>query len=192
MKNSRKSKRKRPTLQEAEQFHELGIDAGMRTPDYISIAERKKRLECLSVDIENRLKKHLPRTRNLELVILKCHLLIEFMFNQYIDLIAPTEGLIEKERFSFKQKQTLMHMLGFPADPLLLPSTDLLNILRNQVAHTLSVDRKIIDKLIRLNAEDQKGCSRLTDPKRVAYLKQLTKFHCGMILGVIKGMHAAE
>jgi hypothetical protein len=141
-----KSRRRRPNIQEAEKYLKRGIGSGMRSDDYVSIAERKLRLGLLADKLSNKLKEHMPRSRNLELVILKCHFLVEFMFNQYIDLIAPTERFVEgsnksEARFTFKQKEILAHMLGFPSDPIFPPSIDLLNTILNLVAHTLEVDR---------------------------------------------------
>ncbi|MBI4691216.1 MAG: hypothetical protein HY754_13275 [Nitrospirae bacterium] len=179
-------------MREAEEFRSRGIAVGMNATDYVSVAERQERVAKLSGDLEQILKTNLPKTRNLDIVILKCHLIIEFMFNQYIDLIAPTEGIIENERFTFKQKQTLVHLLGFPADPLFMPSIDILNTLRNQVAHTLSIDRKMIDKLIRLNAEDPKEANHLTDSQRATWLKHITKILCWMMLGAIEAKHETE
>jgi len=164
----------------------------MPAEDYISVTERKKRLLRLENEIKEKLKEHIPRSRNLELVILKCHLLVEFMFNQYIDLIAHTEGVIESERFTFKQKETLMHMLGFPSDPVFFPTVDLLNSIRNAVAHTLTIDRKKIDHLIRINSEVPEDAKRLTDNQRATALKQITTFLCGQMLGVIRGVHQVQ
>lgn len=164
----------------------------MRAEDYVSVAERKIRLTQLADELEEKLKNHLPRSRNLELVILKCHLLIEFMFNQYVDLMAPTEGVIKSERFTFKQKETLVHMLGFPSDPVFFPSIDLLNSIRNSVAHTLAIDRKKIDHLILINSEDPDDAKGLTDNQRATGLKQITKFLCWQMLGVIEAKHEIE
>ena len=164
----------------------------MRTEDYVSTAERKKRLAQLADELEEKLKSHLPRSRNLELVILKCHLLVEFMFDQYIDLIAPTEGVIESERFTFKQKESLVHMLGFPCDPLFFPSIDLLNTIRNSIAHNLSIDRKKIDYLIQINTEDPEKAEKFTDNLRISALKSITKSLCFMMLGAIEARHESE
>jgi hypothetical protein len=114
------------------------------------------------------------------------------MFNQFIDLMAPTEGVIETERFTFKQKESLVHLLGFPPDPLFFPSVDLLNNIRNQVAHTLMVDRALIDKLIQINSEEPCEVRNLTDAKRVTALKAITRFMCEQMLGTIEGMQAVE
>ena len=164
----------------------------MDTQDYVSVADRKRRLAQVRKEIEEKLKQHLPRSRNLELVILKCHLLVEFMFEQYIDLVAPIEGVIKAERFTFKQKEALVHMLGFPSDPVFFPSIDLLNTVRNSVAHRLAIDREKIDDLVRINSEGPYTARGLTDGERATALKQITRFLCGQMLGVIEGMHAVE
>ena len=192
MKRFHKSRRKRPNQKEAEEWLKRGIGGGMTSSDYVSITERKQSLAKLSEDIQQKLKSHLPRSRNLEIVILKCHILIEYMFDQFIDLIAPTEGVIENERFTFKQKESIVYMLGFPADPVFFPSIDLLNTIRNQVAHTLSVDRALIDKLIRINSEDPDDVKGLSDQQRASAIKQITKFLCGEMLGGIEAKHEME
>ena len=192
MKRFHKSRRKRPNLKEAEEWFKRGIGDGMAPSDYVSITERKQRLAKLSEEFEQMLKSHLSRSRNLEIVILKCHILIEYMFNQFIDLIAPTEGVIENERFTFKQKESIVHMLGFPAAPVFFPSIDLLNTIRNRVAHTLSVDRALIDKLIRINSEDPDDVRGLSDQQRASAIKRITAFLCGEMLGVIEAKHEME
>jgi hypothetical protein len=187
-----RSRRKRPTLQEAEQFIKNGHGSGMRTEDYVPVGERKKRLIALAAELEAKLKQHLPRSRNLELVVLKCHLLVEYMFNQYIDLIAPTEGVIDAERFTFKQKESLVHMLGFPPNPYFFPTADLLNSIRNTVAHTLTIDRQKVDKLILLNSEHPEDAKGLSDTQRSSALKSITKFMCWQMLGAIEAKHEIE
>lgn len=192
MKRFHRSKRKRPNLQEAESFIKKGIGGGMGADDYVSVAEREVRLAQLAAELKDKIKDHLPRSRNLELVILKSHLVLEYMFNQYIDLMAPTEGATESERFTFKQKETLVHMLGFPSDPCFFPSVDLLNSIRNSVAHTLAMDRAKIDHLIRINSEDPKEVDGLTDIQRAGAVKQIVKFMCWQLLGVIEAKHHLE
>lgn len=177
---------------EAHHFLTKGHASGMRKSDYVSAEDRKERLKKLSENLEGKIKAHIPRSRNLDLVILKCHLIIEYMFDEFIDLMAPTEGGTRNERFTFKQKESLVHMLGFPADPAFFPSIDMFNKLRNQVAHTLEVDRATIDDLIRINSENPQDVKDLDDTERAKAIKQITKFICFMMLGVIEGMHAVE
>ncbi len=192
MNSFHRSRRKRPTLQEAEQYIKNGYGYCMRAEDYVPVAERKKRLIALAPELEAKFKQHIPRSRNLELVVLKCHLLVEYMFNQYIDLIAPTEGVIDAERFTFKQKVSLVHMLGLPPDPRFLPTADLLNSIRNGVAHTLTIDRQKIDELILVNSGDPEDVRGLSDAQRSSALKSITRFMCWKMLGVIEAKHEME
>ena len=185
-----KSRRKRPNLQEAHDFIRKGHGFGMRSSDYVTVEERKQRIRELSDGLKTKIKAHIPLSRNLELVILKCHLLIEYMFDEFIDLMAPTEGAIKNERFTFKQKEALVHMLGFPGNPIFLPTVDLLNKIRNQVAHTLEINRDTIDELIKLNSEEPDCINGIDDAERTKAIKQITKFMCFHIHGVIEGMHA--
>lgn len=162
----------------------------MKSSDHVTVEERKQRISDLSDGLKTKIKSHIPRSKNLELVILKCHLLLEYMFDEFIDLMAPTEGVIQNERFSFKQKEALVHMLGFPAGPIFLPTVDLLNKIRNQVAHTLEINRDNIDELIRLNFENPDEVAVIDDAERTKAIKQITRCMCFHVLGVIEGMHS--
>ena len=66
----------------------------------------------------------------------------------------------------------------------------LLNKIRNQVAHTLEINRDTIDELIKLNSEEPDCINGIDDAERTKAIKQITKFTCFHILGVIVGMHA--
>jgi hypothetical protein len=83
-------------------------------------------------------------------------------------------------------------MLGFPSDPLFFPSIDLLNTIRNSIAHTLSIDRKKIDHLIQINSEDPKKVEKFTDNLRISALKSITKYLCLIMLGTIEAKHESE
>jgi hypothetical protein len=70
---------------------------------------------------------------------------------------------------------------------------DLLNQIRNQVAHTLTLDRRLIDRLIRINNDDPEDLPKaLTDAQRATALKQITRFFCGKVLGVIEAKQYIE
>ena len=192
MRRFSRSRRKRPNLAEAEEFLRRGHGVNMAASHYVSVEERRQRLAKLAQEVPALLRAELAKVRSLDLAVLKCHLLLEFMLNQFIDLTAPTEGALGDARLSFKQKPAVAHALGLPADPLFLPSLDLLNTIRNQVAHTLAPNRALIDKLVRINSEEPDEVQNLTDAQRVAALKQITRFCCAKMLGMIEGLHAVE
>jgi len=184
-----KIRKKRPSLQDAHDSQKKGIYNCMRDIDYVTIEDRKRRIQELQDKTVNMIKKHIPRSRNLELVILKCHLLIEYMLDEFIDLMAPTEGALKNDKFGFKQKVIIIHMLGFPWDPTTLPSIELFNQIRNQIAHNLEINRKKIDELIRLNTEGPYPKQDINDIDRIRALKSITSFICGCILGSIEMAH---
>ncbi len=184
-------KRKRPNLKDAEEYLRVG-HWGVEKSDYVTPTERRKRLDVLATRLEAIIKEHVSSVRRLDLAILKCHLVTEFMLNEFIDLMAKSEGALDEERFTYRQKELLIHMLGFPLDPLIIPSLDLLNTLRNQAAHTLSINRDLLDKLIRINSDYPEGLGELTDVKRVSELKQITKSICWRMLGTVDALSSLE
>lgn len=183
-----KTKIERPTQKDAlefikEGFYHVGSDK------FVSSSERVRELEKLSRNIQEFLKNQIPKSKNLDLVILKCHLLIEYMMDQLINLFSKHKIDITKERFTFYQKISLLHILGFPADPTILPSIEIINKLRNQVAHTLSIDRGLIDTLLKINCEDPDSFRTPNDNERAGGIKSITKFICGALMGIIEAHH---
>ncbi|MCA9252655.1 MAG: hypothetical protein R3E58_15285 [Phycisphaerae bacterium] len=133
----------------------------------------------------------MSKVRNLDILVIKCHLVVEFVLNQFIDLAAPREGLLEIERFSFKQKAAIVFMLEFSADPVFWSNIDLLNSVRNKFAHRLEVDRDEIDRMIRLNFrdfEDSEWVANLTEARRISALKSITGAMCWYLLGFVEGI----
>ncbi len=184
----RKSIKTRPTEKEALEFLSRGYYS-IGPKDYISAKDRIEELKRLSNTIRVLLNKEIPKGRNLDLVILKCHILIEFMMNQYINLLSESKVDVTKERFTISQKLTIVHMLGFIFDPLILPSIEIINKLRNQVAHRLTIDRGLIDKLLKINSEDPDTFIEPNDAERAKGIKSITRFICYAFLGVIEAKH---
>jgi hypothetical protein len=176
-------KNPRPTLKDALAFRHKGT---FSCADFVSWEEREKALQDFAGEAEALLRAHLPRTRSLVLAILTCHIIVEFMLNKFIEFAAVAQTDISKERFSFAQKLSLFHMFGFAPDPTVIPSLDLLNRLRNQVAHSLDLDRKQIDVLIGINSEDPRDTDGLDDRKRIRAIKLITTFICGQIVGSLE------
>jgi hypothetical protein len=182
-------KKNRPTIQDALEFRRVGT-YGVSANDFVSWEDRQKALDEFTRETESLFRTHLPRTRNLVLAILVCHIIVEFTLNKFIEFAAPAQTNVTRERFSFAQKISILHMLGFPPDPSLIPSLDILNRLRNQVAHTLDLDREQVDLLIRINDGESNERKTLDDRARVKAVKLITRFICGHIAGVIYGMNA--
>lgn len=182
-------RKSRPRLKDALEYHAKGSYSGGSSEDYVTAQERVTRLSEVKQEIDELVKRHIPRSTDLTLVLLKCHIILEFVANRFLELAAPTEVDFTKERFTFIQKITLLHAFGLPPDPVILPTLELLNELRNQAAHSLSIDRQKLDLLIRLNSDDPSEAKGLDDKARAKWLKAITQFTAGVIIGNLEGLH---
>jgi hypothetical protein len=183
-------RRLRPTVQDAEAFL-VGRPHAVWKTDYVTASERVTRIDALRSRLKLLIKEHLPARLQLDFVILKGHLLVEFTLTEYIGLRSHYEYDVSTERLSFVQKMAVAHMLGFPLDPLIMPSLELLNRLRNQVAHGLDFDRGQVDKLLRFFAEDPDERPTHTDQSRVREMRRAVEHLVWAMLGVIEGQHVA-
>jgi len=181
-------RRGRPTLADAEAFL-LGRPHGVWKSDYVSPKERLLRLAELRSQLKRLLRANLPSGPRLDLLILKAHLLVEFMLTQYIALRSYYEYDVSVERLTFPQKMAVAHILGYPLDPVLMPSLELLNRLRNQVAHGFELDRAVIDRFLRLYAEDPEAVADHTDRRRAGDLRSTLRTIVWGMLGVIEAQH---
>lgn len=82
---------------------------------------------------------------DIETVILKGHLLLEYVLNGYIERnnLDINEGY---QGFSFAQKLKMYEIFGTSS---LIPELKMLNKLRNDIAHTFELNRQLVNKLIR-------------------------------------------
>jgi hypothetical protein len=88
-------------------------------------------------------------------------------------------------KLTFEEKTNVAYMLGLGIkDPLLLPSIELLNRIRNDIAHRLTVDEKKLDELIRINSDQYHEKHTFTLRERLRGLKSITWCTCGMIIGL--------
>lgn len=183
---SAKLRKPKPTLKEAEKFRKVGHYSVLEK-DYIKFKERIEDISKSKNEIEKLIKRELPKVRRLDLVILKCHILLEYMLNQYIRFVGNNEYDISKDRFSFSNKIIIAHILGLPPDPTFIPSLEIINKLRNQVAHTMSLNRELIDTLIKINSDKEDIPKEIDDKFRAIAIREITKFYCGAFLGAIEG-----
>lgn len=178
-----KSKKKRPSLQDAHDYAKGG-NYGFSAEDYITSEEKEKMLDEFTELLENRIKKELPRSRRLDLTILKCHIIVEFALNKFIEFKCQSTIDIGNERFTFADKITLAYMLGLIGHPTIIPSIELLNKLRNDVAHKLIINTPKIDELLRINSDHYESFKSPSDAERLRGIKNVTYGICGFIMGV--------
>ena len=100
-------------------------------------------------------------------------------------LVAP-----DNLRFTFSEKLEIAILHGFGnGEPTSVPSVELLNRIRNQVAHRFSFDLQLVNELIRINSENI-DVGRLTDRQRIACLRRWCYFICGKTAGYLQAIIA--
>jgi hypothetical protein len=87
----------------------------------------------------SRFQRYLPKGRDVTLIILRGHLLVEEELNELLELLVHNPQHLQKARLSFAQRVRLVHAL-YPArgasEPLMV-AIEKLNSLRNSLAHQL-------------------------------------------------------
>jgi hypothetical protein len=189
---SRQIRRDRPTLKTAHQFFKEGSFFVDPNRHYLSGKEREAELTKISDELRLIVKQRFPRTRNLEYAVLKAHLIIEHLLTQYIRSYATTYVDVKALRSSFSQKLEIAYLLGFGAhDPILLPTVEGLNKIRNQVAHTFELDRSSLDEIIQISSDEYKDLKPKDDSERIKYLRWICAFICGRVSGEMIGTYVA-
>ena len=132
------------------------------------------------------MREHMPRSNDLELIVLKGHILLEYLLNQIINVKSDYNLEIENTTFSFNQKIEILVILN-----IIENNSDIFQILkswnnlRNQIAHKLYFDRKLVDKLIKLGVKGTKGEDHLpsNDNERAKAMKFLIPMTSGYLTG---------
>ena len=187
---ARQFKRERPTLKTAHDYFKKGSFHTDPKVHSLSGKEREDELRKVNNDLEKIVGKF-PRTQNLEYAILKSHLIVEYALIQYIRCFAATFVDMKDLRFSFTQKLEIAYLMGFGAnDPILLPTVEALNRIRNQVSHTFALDREAVDELLRINHDEYKAFKPKNDRQRVQCLRWICAYICGRTAGEILAAYA--
>ncbi len=177
-------KRERPTFKTAHAFHKEGSFSVDPKVHGLSGEEREAELQKLSYALLGTVKRHFPRTQNFEYAILKAHLIVEYALTQYIRCFVLIAVQAEDIRFTFSQRLEIVYLLGFGAnDPILLPTIERLNKIRNQVAHSFTLDRAALDEMLRINSEDYESFKPKNDRERIRQLRWICAFICGRVAG---------
>jgi hypothetical protein len=188
--HSSQIKRQRPTLKTAHDFYREGSFSIDPKRHFLSGEEREREIEKVSEELQEIIKSQFPRTQNLEYAILKSHLIIERALTQYIRCFARTAVSAEEIRFTFSQKLEIAYLLGFGAnDPIVLPTIQALNKVRNQVAHTFTLDRVAVDELLRINHDNYENFKPRNDRERVRALRWVCVLTCARVAGTISAAY---
>jgi hypothetical protein len=185
---ARQTKRARPTLKTAHNFFKEGTFSVVHDEHFLSGKAREDEIKKTVDEMLELVRTQFPaRTQNLEHAIFRGHLIVEHVLTQYIRCFASTYVDAKNLRFTFSQKLEIAYLMGFGAnDPTLLPTVETLNRIRNQIAHTFNLDRKLVDEMIRINHEDYDGFKAKNDRDRVRCLKDLCIYICGGTAGKIE------
>lgn len=165
----------------------------MGPEDRFTAKERTEAVVAAGEEIQKKCREALPRARNLELLILKCHVTVEFAVEAYIRAVSAGNVNDNELRFGFEEKVNIAFMLGLGVkDPLLLLSIRLLNRIRNDMAHRLTLNEKKLDELIRINSDQYNEKHTFTHSERLSGLKSITYATCGMIAGFMEAQVTFE
>lgn len=178
---------KRPSRESVERAIKEGV---FHSPGWYTVEERESQLRGVVEELEA-LQKVFPRTQNLEYAVLKCHLVLERILSLYIQSHAKVDVELDELRFSFKQKLDVAYLMGFGAiRPDMLPFYDLINRARNEVAHKFGLNVKHVDEAIRIAAAGDEDSVCANDRQRIAALRRISAFYCGVTAGMLEGEFA--
>ena len=124
------------------------------------------------------------------MIILKGHILLEYLLNQIINIKSEYNLEIESTNFSFNQKIEILVILNIiENNSAIFQILKIWNNLRNQIAHRLYFDRKLVDRLIKLGVKWTKGENHLpnNDNERAKALKFLIPMTSGQLTGQLAG-----
>lgn len=185
----RQIRRAKPTFSTAHEYHSAGI-FGTGPEHWVDDKERQAMADNIGNELLELARSQFPRTQNLEYAILKAHLIVEHSIVQYIRcmsrlLVEPSE----LKRFTFANKFEIARLMGFGAnDPVIIPTVERLNQVRNQVAHSFALNRPLLDEMIRVNSDDYDDFKMTSDRERIRRLRSI----CFAIAGLTAGEVSAS
>lgn len=176
-----KYKGRRPTMLTAHQYHREG--SWYTGPEhFMTPEERQAEREAIIEDLACLVQRQFPRTGNIEYAILKGHLIVEHALVQFLRVYSAVHTEPQDIRLSFAQKLEVAVLLGFGMrDPVLLPTVEALNRVRNQVAHSFGLDKAVLDEMLRVNHEDYRNWVAKNDRERIRGLKLICAYICGRV-----------
>ena len=91
----------------------------------------------------------LSKIENIELVILRGHILIEYALTRFIENYCPEEGYTLDDKFPFYQKFQVCRILGLYSgdEKDLIDQINIINKMRIQIAHKLTFDKTLLPNL---------------------------------------------
>lgn len=145
-------------------------------------------------DSWDRFRSHLPKSRDLTLIILKGHLLVEEQVDHLLSIWLRDAAAVSTARLSFHQRLCVLRAL-IPAglrDSNVLRAAERLNTLRNRIAHSLEPKgvQEIVREFLR-EFEDQEVPRKLweAEPLHTRLRRGLAAL-VGQLSGIREGVSA--
>lgn len=129
------------------------------------------------------IKLNIIKVNNLDLIILKGHLLIEFLINKFLQSHSDDETLdISKENFQFHQKLKICKMFGilYSDEDYISEQINLVNKLRNNVAHRLEIDYNTINQIKSYYSDSE---NIVSEKELIKFLKYVIQNICFQLIG---------
>lgn len=150
--------------------------------------ELKARLQSKATESWARIKKHMPVTKDLTLIILKGHLLVEHELNDFIEINLRDPKALMNARLTLSQRLAIVKAIcGFDGT-FPYKQVERLNVLRNELVHNL--EPKYLEKLANSFVQDLEHNgfeSSPSDKELSSRLRSSIIFLCGEIFGYKEG-----
>jgi hypothetical protein len=147
----------------------------------------------MTENFEARLKRHMPRSRDLTLIVLKGHLLLEESIDHLLAALLRNSAALHPARLSVFARLCLVRAL-LPLSEEMMKAAEGLNTLRNKLAHHLEhpqVERLTNDFLYQfenpnhIDPDDPADFDRIPVARRLKlYIVALCAFFEGAAIGV--------
>lgn len=141
-----------------------------------------------------RFQKHIPRSKDITLIILKGHLLVEQEMNDILDDILTESKALREARMTFSHRLAIIKSIYGPLSRSIFPYNQIikLNSLRNQLVHNMEprdLEKNIVAFVQEIEGLDPK--IKTSKMKLVTRLKGSIAYLCGLICGYREGSKSA-
>ena len=177
-----------PSRDLAERYMRGDAPWGVGSDQFMSDAERVAEMERVVAQL-HQVAKQFPRTRVLEYAILKSHLITESALTHFIRLTSRVLVPDEEIKLSYAQKLQIAQLHGFAyGSATVIPSLELLNRLRNQVAHRFEFNLCLVDQFVKINSDAYDESFDANNIVRIRCLRQFSTFLAASTAGTLESL----
>ncbi len=145
-------------------------------------------------DFADRFRRHLPRSNNLTLIVLKGHLLVEELVNRFVTVLPPSPDALPSDLTCYQRIRLLRALLQQSPFDDILGRIEKLNALRNKFGHNLEPVQieSQIEAFVRLFEEPGTLIPEQQRAPMARRLKSSISFLCGELYGTLQGYVATQ